>query len=150
MAVTGQIDANLVFNQLAPSVREHLVPFPPIEAIQEHAIAVETAEHLCRISLKYGIGSFTPQVNLDPARCGLVIALDRLDTWEIRTSIDKCHAGRKVPGRLVLVAKSGRKFEALCSFCGFCHGPVPMQKRYPLPKYLPFYFDVKYFYIKIL
>ena len=149
MTVTGQENTDLVVNQLAPSFRENLVPFPPVKAIQKHAIAVETAEHLCSLSLEHAIRSFAPQVNFDSARSGIVIALDRFDARKICNSIDKCHSRRKVPRRFALVAKPGWKLEAFCRFCGLCHGPVPMRKGYPLPKYLPIYFDVKYFYIKI-
>jgi len=126
MTVTGQENTDFVVNQLAPALRENLVPFPPVKPIQEHAIAVETAEHLCGLSLKHAIRRFAPQVNFDSARGGFVIALDRLDARKIGNSIDKCDSRRKVPRRFARVAKSGRKLEArrLCS--SFCHGRVPM------------------------
>lgn len=147
--VTRKKDADLVFDQVAPSVHQSMMPLPPIKAANRDAAAIEAAKQSRSFSFQHAISSFSPEIDFDSARYGFVIALDCLDTWKIGYSINERHSYRKVVWSLALVANSRREREACGLSCGSCHGFLPMHKGYASPKYLPIYFDVKYFYIEI-
>ena len=148
LAVTGQIDTHLIIVQLTPPIRQDLVPLPPAEPANGHAIAVETAKQLRSSSLQHAIGGLSLEVNLDTTWDSVIVALNSLDALEIGNTINQGHSHCEVIWRSVPAADPCREFEARRLPSSFCHGPLPVWNGPLSPKYLPIYFDVKYFYIK--
>ncbi len=147
--VAGQIDAYLIVDQFAPAVCQDLMPLPPVKAAYHRTVAVQAAQELSRFSLQDTIRCLSLQVDLDSTWDGLIVALDSPDSWQIRDSIDQRHPCREMIRRR-FVANPGGEFEARRLFSSVCYRPIPMWNGSLLSKYLPIYFDVKYFDIKRL
>jgi hypothetical protein len=99
---------------------------------------------------QYAIRGFASEVDIDSPRNGFTVALDRLDPGKVRNPVDQRHPCCEVPRTLLIAADATRELQPRDRFCSLSHDPVPIRNGYSLQKYLPFYFDVKYFDIKLI
>lgn len=127
LVVPREKHENLIENQLAPALGQHLVLRPPIKAANHHTIATKAVEQWRRLRSAQPSCGVSLEANIDLAGYGILPAFDCLNSSQFGDSVNQLRPHLEFVRQAFLIADSCPQFEGRELVRSCWHVIVPKQ-----------------------